>query len=333
MSTLHSKAAEKFLRNGDMAAWHNETLWMVRAKRDKMSKEVPEWEDLREKACQLKLYSNSHLEELLIEFEKNATANGAIVHWAKDAEEYRQIIYGLLKEHQVTRFVKSKSMLSEECELNPFLLSKGIDVVETDLGERILQLMHLPPSHIVMPAIHIKREQVGLLFEEKMNAEKGNYDPTYLTHVARKNLRNIFLHAEAAMTGANFAVASTGDIVVCTNEGNADMGTSCPKLNIAAFGLEKIVPDMKALGVFTRLLARSGTGQPITTYTSHYRRQRTKPHSLSPRPYPDAELHPLRCLHEHLSGLPAQRRLFIYLFHSGSHRNKLGNGSRPVEVL
>ena len=107
--------------------------------------------------------------------------------------------------------------------------------------------MHLPPSHIVMPAIHIKREQVGLLFEEKMNAEKGNYDPTYLTHVARKNLRNIFLHAEAAMTGANFAVASTGDIVVCTNEGNADMGTSCPKLNIAAFGLEKIVPDMKAL--------------------------------------------------------------------------------------
>ena len=104
-----------------------------------------------------------------------------------------------------------------------------------------------------------------------MNAEKGNYDPTYLTHVARKNLRNIFLHAEAAMTGANFAVASTGDIVVCTNEGNADMGTSCPKLNIAAFGLEKIVPDMKALGVFTRLLARSGTGQPITTYTSHYR--------------------------------------------------------------
>ena len=143
MSTLHSKAAEKFLRNGDMAAWHNETLWMVRAKRDKMSKEVPEWEDLREKACQLKLYSNSHLEELLIEFEKNATANGAIVHWAKDAEEYRQIIYGLLKEHQVTRFVKSKSMLSEECELDPFLLSKGIDVVETDLGERILQLMHV----------------------------------------------------------------------------------------------------------------------------------------------------------------------------------------------
>lgn len=189
MSTKHSIAAARFIENRKQEAWHDETLWMVRAKRDKMSKEVPEWEDLREKACQLKLYSNSHLEELLIEFEKNATANGAIVHWAKDAEEYRQIIYGLLKEHQVTRFVKSKSMLSEECELDPFLLSKGIDVVETDLGERILQLMHLPPSHIVMPAIHIKREQVGLLFEEKMNAEKGESGKTKCARFEKRNVQ------------------------------------------------------------------------------------------------------------------------------------------------
>ena len=156
MSTKHSKAAEKFLQNKEQVAWHNETLWMVRAKRDKMSRELSEWEDLREKACQLKLYSNSHLEELLVDFEENATANGAIVHWAKDAEEYRNIIYDLLRSHGVKRFVKSKSMLSEECELDPFLISKGIDTVETDLGERILQLMHLPPSHVVLPAIHIK---------------------------------------------------------------------------------------------------------------------------------------------------------------------------------
>lgn len=249
MSTKHAKAAEKFLENPVMAAWHNETLWMVRAKRDKMSKEVPEWEELRDKACALKLYSNSHLEELLLEFEKNATANGAIVHWAKDAEEYRAIVYEILSSHGVKHFVKSKSMLAEECELNPFLIEKGIDVVESDLGERILQLMNLAPSHIVLPAIHIKREQVGELFEKEMGTEKGNFDPTYLTHAARKSLRNIFLNAEAAMTGANFAVASTGDIVVCTNEGNADMGTSCPTLNIAAFGMEKIVPDMEALGV------------------------------------------------------------------------------------
>ena len=273
MSTRHSKAAEKFLQDSKMAAWHNETLWLVRAKRDKMSKEVPEWEELRNKACELKLYSNSHLEELLLEFEKNATANGAIVHWAKDADEYCAIVYEILNEHNVLHFIKSKSMLAEECGLNPFLMERGIDVVESDLGERILQLMHLEPSHIVLPAIHIKREQVGELFEKEMGTEKGNFDPTYLTHAARKNLRHLFLNAEAAMTGANFAVASTGDIVVCTNEGNADMGTSFPKLNIAAFGMEKIVPDLDALGVFTRLLARSATGQPVTTYTSHYRRR------------------------------------------------------------
>ncbi len=139
MSTKHSKAAEKFLQDSKMAAWHNETLWMVRAKRDKMSKEVPEWEELRNKACELKLYSNSHLEELLLEFEKNATANGAIVHWAKDADEYCAIVYEILNEHNVHHFIKSKSMLAEECGLNPFLMERGIDVVESDLGERILQ--------------------------------------------------------------------------------------------------------------------------------------------------------------------------------------------------
>ena len=274
MSTKHSKAAAEFLKNKKQAAWHDETLWLVRAKRDRLSKEVPEWEELRNMACATKLYSNSHLDELLVEFENNARANGAHVYWAKDADEYCNIVYNILNQHGVKHFIKSKSMLAEECELNPFLESKGIEVVESDLGERILQLMHLKPSHIVLPAIHIKREQVGELFEREMGTEKGNFDPTYLTHAARKNLRQKFIHAEVAMTGANFAVASTGEIVVCTNEGNADMGTSQPKLQIAAFGMEKIVPDRESLGVFTRLLARSATGQPITTYTSHYRKPR-----------------------------------------------------------
>lgn len=280
MSTKHSKAADLFLKDQSMTAWHDQTLWMVREKRDKMSKQVPEWEQLRDMACALKLYSNSHLEQLLQEFEKNAIANGAQVHWAKDAEEYRAIVYSILHEHGVKRFIKSKSMLAEECELNDYLIGQGIDVVESDLGERILQLMHKKPSHIVMPAIHIKKEEVGELFVKEMGTEPGNNDQTYLTHAARKNLRHKFMEAEAAMTGANFAVASTGECVVCTNEGNADMGTSFPKLQITAFGMEKIVPDRDALGVFTRLLARSGTGQPITTYTSHYR-----------KPRPGGELH------------------------------------------
>lgn len=230
MSTKHAIAAARFLENKENEAWHDHTLWMVRTKRDKMSHSLPEWERLRELASEIKLYSNSHLDTLLEEFEKNAIANGAIVHWAKDAEEHNEIVL------------------------------------------RILQLMHLAPSHIVMPAIHIKREQISEMMEREMGTEKGNIDPTYLTHAARKNLREKFLHADVAMTGANFAVASTGEIVVCTNEGNADMGTSFPKVHIATMGMEKIVPNLEALGVFTRLLARSGTGQPITSYTSHYRR-------------------------------------------------------------
>lgn len=272
MSTKHSIAAARFIENRPQEKWHDETLWMVRAKRDKQSKSLPEWERLRDLASAIKLYSNSHLETLLQEFEKNAIANGAIVHWAKDAEEHNQIVYDILKEHQAKNLVKSKSMLTEECEMNPFLFSKGIDVVESDLGERILQLMDLKPSHIVLPAIHIKRQQVGEMMEEKLGTEKGNFDPAYLTHAARKHLREKFLHADVSMTGANFAVASTGEIVVCTNEGNADMGTSFAKVHIATFGMEKIVPNREALGVFTRLLARSGTGQPITSYTSHYRK-------------------------------------------------------------
>ena len=163
-------------------------------------------------------------------------------------------------------------MLSEECNLNPYLIEKGYEVIESDLGERILQLLNVRPSHIVMPAIHLKRETVGKLFEEKLGSQEGNSDPTYLTHQARKALRQDFLNADAAMTGGNFAVASTGEVIVCTNEGNADMGMSCQKLNICAFGIDKIIPNLESLGIFTRLLARSATGQPITTYTSHFGR-------------------------------------------------------------
>lgn len=268
----HAKAAAKFLQDRKKEKWHDETLWMVRAKRDRMSHSLPEWEDLREQALRTKLYSNSHLDTLLEEFEKNALANGAIVHWAKDAEEHNQIVLDILKKHDAHTLIQSKSMLTEECGMREYLEGLGYDVIESDLGERILQWMKLKPSHIVLPAIHVKRQEVGEMMERVLHTEKGNCDPTYLTHAVRKDMRKEFLRADASLTGANFAVASTGEIVVCTNEGNADMGTSYPKVHIATFGMEKIVPDREALGVFTRLLARSGTGQPITTYTAHYRR-------------------------------------------------------------
>ena len=272
----HAESASEFLKNKTYATWHDETLWMVRAKRDKLTHDVPEWEHLRDMASAIKMYSNSHLAELLQQFEENATRNGAIVHWAKDAQEYCETVEKILHDHEVKHFIKSKSMLAEECGLNPYLEQHGIEVVESDLGERILQLLHRKPVHVVLPAIAVKKEEISELFVKEMDAEPGNCDQTYLTHVARRNLRQKFIHSEASMTGANFAVASTGECVVCTNEGNADMGTSLntSKLQITAFGLEKIVPDRRSLSVFTRLLARSATAQPATTYTSHYRSPR-----------------------------------------------------------
>lgn len=274
MSTKHSEAASRFIANKEQETWHNETLWLVRVKRDNISQTIPEWEELREMASKVKMHTITHLDTYLEQFAEKAEANGVIVHWAKDAKEHNEIVYNILAKHNVKKLVKSKSMLTEECHMNPYLIDRGIDVVESDLGERILQLMNEPPSHIVMPAIHLKRQEVGKLFEEKMHTEKGNSDPTYLTRAARKSLRNEFLTADAAMTGANFGVAETGDVVVCTNEGNADMGTSIPKLHIVSMGLEKVIPNYKALSLYIRLLARSATGQPVTTYTSHYRKPR-----------------------------------------------------------
>lgn len=272
MSTKHTIAADKFIANKQQEEWHNETLWFVREKRDRMAMAIPEWEQLRDMASKVKMHTISHLDKYIDQFTKNAEANGVVVHWAKDAKEHNEIIYSILKKHDAHKLVKSKSMLTEECHLNPYLIDRGVDVVESDLGERILQLMNEPPSHIVLPAIHVKREEVGRLFEDKLHTEKGNSDPTYLTHAARQHLRNEFLTADVGMTGCNFGVAETGDVVVCTNEGNADMGTSLPKVHIASVGIEKIIPNYKALSVYTRLLARSATGQPSTTYTSHFRK-------------------------------------------------------------
>ena len=229
-------------------------------------------EALREMASQTKKHTISHLDYYLEMFERNATANGVQVHWAKDAEEHNRIVYEIIQKHGGKHLVKSKSMLAEECGLSPYLEARGIEAVETDLGERIMQFMGTPPSHIVLPAIHVKREEVGKVFEEKIQTEPGNSDPTYLTHAARKALRQNFLHADIAMTGVNFAVASSGAFVVCTNEGNADMGTSFPKVHIAIMGMEKVIPDYDALALYVRLLARSATGQPSTTYTSHYKK-------------------------------------------------------------
>lgn len=276
----HAHKAAEFLSDKEHSKWHDKALWFVRHKRDNASKSIPEWEELRNIASNIKKHTITHLDYYLELFEKNATANGITVHWAKDADEHNEIVREILQSNGAKKVVKSKSMLTEECHLNPYLNAHDIDVIDTDLGERIVQLNNEPPSHIVLPAIHLKKEQVGKIFERHLNTQKDNSDPTYLTAEARKHLREHFLSADAALTGVNFAVAEEGCIVVCTNEGNADMGTSLCDLHIASMGIEKVIPKLEHLAIFTRLLARSATGQPITTYTSHFK-----------KPKPNGEMH------------------------------------------
>lgn len=266
----HVSRAKEFIADEARTTWHDEALWFVRAKRDTAADLVPDWEDLRVEAGSIKRDALSRLPELWREFETRSSEAGTTIHWARDAQEHNRIVLGLLQDRGVERVVKSKSMLTEECGLNPVLEEHGIEVVDTDLGERIVQLRHESPSHIVMPAIHLRREEVGELFAREMGSPADLEDPDELTAVARRDLRGRFLGAQAGLTGINFAVAETGSFVVVTNEGNADLGTALPPLHIASVGLEKIIPKQRDLAPFLRLLARSATGQPISTYTSHF---------------------------------------------------------------
>jgi L-lactate dehydrogenase complex protein LldF len=270
----HSEAAAIFNQDEKRVDWHDETLWFVREKRDKAAFQIPEWEVLRETASQIKNNVLSNMNDYLIEFEANALKNGIIVHWAADGAEHNKIVHSIMEKHGVKQMVKSKSMLTEECHLNEYLTEKGIDVIDSDLGERIVQLRKEAPSHIVLPAIHLKKQDVSETFHEFLGTEKGNNDPQYLTEAARLHLRDTFLTRKVALTGVNFAIAETGEIVVCTNEGNADMGVQLADVHIACMGFEKIIPQRKHLGVFLRLLARSATGQPITTFSSHFKKPR-----------------------------------------------------------
>jgi L-lactate dehydrogenase complex protein LldF len=266
----HAALATAFNEDESRVNWHDETLWWIRQKRDKAVNHLPEWELLRETASQIKDNVLSNLAGYLEQFEANAQKNGIIIHWAADADAHNKIVLSLLNGKGITKMVKSKSMLTEECHLNEHLENNGIEVTDSDLGEYIVQLAKEPPSHIVLPCIHKKKEEIGDLFHLHLGTPAGNADPQFLTETARQHLRQTFLTRKAALTGVNFAVAETGEFVVCTNEGNADMGAHLADIHIASMGIEKIIPERKNLGVFLRLLTRSATGQPITTYSSHF---------------------------------------------------------------
>jgi L-lactate dehydrogenase complex protein LldF len=280
VSAALDRLALEILPAGPRLVAHDASVFSLREKRDAAGNAEPDFERLREHARALKAHALDHLDRNLERFEANASAAGAVVHWAEDAGALNRIVHELLQARGARHVVKSKSMLTEECGLNRYLESRGIEVIDTDLGERIVQLGHEPPSHIIMPAIHRSREDIGALFARELDVPAGETDPGRLTEAARRHLRGHFLAADAAITGANFAVAETGSFVVVTNEGNADLGMSLPPIHIACLGIEKVIPGLADLAVLLRLLARSATGQPLSVYTS-----------LVTGPRPGAELH------------------------------------------
>jgi L-lactate dehydrogenase complex protein LldF len=269
-----AKRAAEFIEDRTREARFDELIWMLRQNRDKAASQVPEWEQLRDLASAIKEHTLSNLAHYLEMFEANASQNGVTVYWARDGHEHNQIVYDILKSKKADTVVKAKSMLTEECDTRPFLETRGITVTETDLGERIQQLDDEPPAHIVVPAFQKTLEDVAALFSKVYGSDPGNTDPVYLANAMREHTRPLIREAKAGMTGANFAVAETGAIVVVTNEGNADLSANAPKLRICSVGIEKIIPMTEHLGIFVRLLTRSATGKPISQYTSHFRAPR-----------------------------------------------------------
>ncbi len=230
------------------------------------AEQYDDWQQARALAAQTKNHVLRNLPELLEQFERNITANGAQVLWAEDADQAREHIRRIFRERQVRKVVKSKSMTTEEIEVNELLEGEGIDVLESDLGELIVQLAGEKPYHIVTPAMHKSREDIAALFHEKLGVPASS-SAEELTMAARKHLRNAYVTADAGITGANFLLAE-GAIVMTENEGNGRLTMSCPPLHIVIAGIEKVLPKMENLALFLPLLTTSGTGQQITCYNS-----------------------------------------------------------------
>jgi len=227
---------------------------------------IPQWEAWREAAHRIKAYAIANLDKLLVEFERNIAARGATVLYAENAEQANRHVLDIAREHNVKTVVKSKSMVSEEMELNHKFEAAGVRAVETDLGEYLVQLAGQRPTHIVTPAIHLSAEDVGNLFCEKLG-EPFTAEHQTLTNIARAHLREDFISAQMGMSGVNFAIADTGTICIVENEGNAGLSTSTPPVHVALMGIEKVIPSIEHLPIFLNLLGRSGTGQKLTTYT------------------------------------------------------------------
>ncbi len=271
---MAQNVAEKFLKDSTTKSFDLRHREIINNNIDKyevaFEKGKSKFMDLnnsRTKANLIKWRVMENLDKYLLDFEANFTHNGGKVIWANDAEEARQEIWKIMEKHNAKSVIKSKSMATEEIELNHFLQERGVETIESDLGEYIIQLLNQKPYHFVTPAMHLSLEDIAKLFHEKFDTP---LDATaeQLTMKARELLRSHYTRADIGITGANFLISDTGSIAITENEGNARLTTTFPKIHIAVVGIEKVIPSISDLDLFWPLLASHGTGQNLTVYNS-----------------------------------------------------------------
>lgn len=266
--TSFAKRASKTLLNTQMRRNLKKATTTIRGKTAAVSAELPDWEALRDAGRHIKREAMGRLDELLLQLEERVTAAGGKVHWARDAAEAREIIVGLATRQNAREVIKVKSMTTDEVELNPALEAAGVTPIETDLADMIVQLAKEKPSHLLVPAIHKNRTEIRDLFRVKMERPDLADEPIELARAARAYLRRKFVETDFAISGANFAIAETGSIVVVESEGNGRMCLSLPKVLVSIVGVEKVLPRWDDLSVFLQLLPRAATGERMNPYTS-----------------------------------------------------------------
>ena len=259
---------EKALRDDRLRKNLRNAMDILVEKRRSVFPDREHLERLRAAGNAIKRRALKQLPCLLEQLEANCTKNGIHVHWAEDTAEANGIVLDILRRHDAKEVVKGKSMVSEEMHLNHFLQTHGIDALETDLGEFIIQLNHETPSHIIVPAIHKNRDEVAAIFQEKIPDTPYTENVEELTAIARRVLRERFARAKVGLSGVNFAIAETGTLLLVENEGNGRMCTTVPEVHVAVMGLEKVLEKLSDVPPLLRLLTGSATGQLITTYVN-----------------------------------------------------------------
>lgn len=237
--------------------------------RNRRTASFQDWQGARRLASEIKWDAINHLDNHLEDLVANLKSRGTKVHWASNATQAREIILQIVRDKNAKSVIKSKAMTSEEIHLNEALEQAGLKVVESDLGELIVQLRHEPPYHIVFPSMHLTREEISELFQRELGSAPTN-DPEELTMIARRALRKKYLTADIGITGANFAIAETGMVSITENEGNARLTAALPKTMITLLGIEKVLPNLEDLALFLPMLATMGTGQALTCYNTMY---------------------------------------------------------------